>query len=118
MSLTSDDVAVLDNPAWYSLTGPHARFAESLGRAHRYHPDISMFVGMPDHPDGEAWSDLATLVGPGAQVSISGDQIAAPDGWEVLFSGNGVQMIDVAVDAAPDKVRRETSFVAYSRPRQ
>jgi ribosomal protein S18 acetylase RimI-like enzyme len=57
---------------------------------------------MPDDPDDQAWSDLATLVGPGAQVLINGDQPAAPDGWELLFSGNGVQMIDVAVDAVPD----------------
>ncbi len=99
--LASDDVAVLDNPAWYSLTGPHARFAQSVGRAHRYQPDISIFVGMPDDPDGQAWSDLATLVGPGAEVPISGGQVA-PEGWELLFSGSGVQMIDVAVDAVPD----------------
>jgi ribosomal protein S18 acetylase RimI-like enzyme len=102
VSLTSVDITVLDNPAWCSLTGPHARFAQSVGRAHRYHPDISIFVGMPDDPDDQAWSDLATLVGPGAQILINGDQPAAPDGWELLFSGNGVQMIDVAVDAVPD----------------
>jgi ribosomal protein S18 acetylase RimI-like enzyme len=101
MSLASVDIAVLDNPAWHSLTGPHARFAQSVGQAHRYHPDISMFVGIPDKPNDQMWRDLASLVGPGVQIPISGGQ-AAPEGWEVLFSGGGVQMIDVAVDAVPD----------------
>jgi ribosomal protein S18 acetylase RimI-like enzyme len=101
MSLNPDDIAILDNPAWYSLTGPHARFAESIGRAYRYHPDISIFVAIPDDPDDQAWNDLATLVGPGAHVPISGGQ-APPDGWEEQYSGAGVQMIDAAVDAVPD----------------
>jgi ribosomal protein S18 acetylase RimI-like enzyme len=101
MSLASVDIAVLDNPAWHSLTGPHARFAQSIGQAHRYHPDISMFVGIPDEPDDQVWHDLASLVGPGVQIPISGGQVA-PEGWEVLYSGGGVQMIDVVVDAVPD----------------
>lgn len=101
LPLTGDEIAILDNPAWYALTGPHARFAQSVGQAHQYDPDISVFTGMPTEPDAQAWADLASLVGPGAQVTLSGGQIA-PEGWEVLYRGNGVQMIDVAVDAAPD----------------
>lgn len=101
LPLAQDEIAILDNPAWYALRGPHARFAQSIGQAHRYHPDISVFTGMPTDPDAQAWTDLATLVGPGAQVTLSGGQVAPPT-WEVLYRGNGVQMIDVAVDAAPD----------------
>ena len=102
MNLTSEELTILDNPIWYSLTGPHANFAQSLGSVHRYQPDISLFVGIPDDPDGQTWSDLARLVGPGAQVPLSGDNVDAPDGWEILFRGVGVQMIDVNVDAQPD----------------
>ena len=102
MNLTSEELTILDNPIWYSLTGPHANFAESLGSVHRYQPDLSLFAGIPDDPDDKTWSDLATLVGPGVEVPISGDTVTAPDGWEELFRGVGVQMIDVSVDAAPD----------------
>jgi len=100
--LTSEDIIILDNPAWYSLTGPHARFAESVGRAHRYQSDVSVFYGVPEDADDQLWRDLATLAGPGAQVPISGTHVIAPADWEVVVRGTGVQMVDVAVDAVPD----------------
>lgn len=103
MPLTSEEVTILDNPTWYALTGPHARFAESFGVARRYNRDISIFAGLPDERDARAWSDLATLVGPGAEVLIAGADVQPPPQWELVGSGMGVQMIDVAVDAAPDE---------------
>lgn len=96
------DTAVLDNPAWHSLSGPHARFADAHGLARRYQPDVSVFHALPDGADEQAWADLATLVGPGADLAISGPSIEPPAGWEVLANGEGVQMIDVRVDAQPD----------------
>lgn len=102
MPLTAEDLVVLDNPVWHSLTGPHAPFSQSVGRAHRYHPDISIFVGLPDDPDGQAWRDLAALVGPAAEVPIAAAQVSVPPDWEPLFVGAGVQMVDVEVDAQPD----------------
>ena len=97
-----DDDTLLDNPAWYSLSGPHARFAEVHGTARRYQPDVSVFVGLPDERDEQTWDDLATLVGPGVQVAVNGVTIAPPPQWEVLGGGSGVQMIDMSVDAVPD----------------
>lgn len=102
MPLDADDIAILDNPAWYSLTGPHARFAQSVGSARRYQPEVSVFSGLPDERDEQSWRDLAELVGPGADVPISGASVEPPASWEPVSRVRAVQMIDVGVDAAPD----------------
>ncbi|HTJ33898.1 MAG TPA: GNAT family N-acetyltransferase [Dactylosporangium sp.] len=97
-----DRYTVLDNPAWHSLNGPHARFAQAHGAARRYHPDVSVFVGLPDVRDGDVWRDLASLVGSGVEVPITGADVAPPSGWEPVTQGKGVQMVDDGVDARPD----------------
>ncbi len=97
-----DDEVLLDNPAWYSLSGPHARFAEVHGSARRYDPDVSVFVGIPDEREARVWRDLAVLVGPGVDVPITGATVAPPDDWELVFAGHGVQMVDDGIDARPD----------------
>lgn len=104
MSLSAEETAVLDNPYWHSLAGPHARFAESVGRVHRYHPEVSIFAGLPDERDAQTWRDLARLIGPGVTIPLNGTatELDAPQEWEVLFAGDGLQMISVAVDAEPD----------------
>ncbi|WP_432840789.1 GNAT family N-acetyltransferase [Dactylosporangium sp. CA-092794] len=98
-----DRYSVLDNPAWHSLNGPHARFAQTYGSARRYHPDVSVFVALPDDRDEQAWRDLAALVGAAVEVPITGALFAPPAGWEPLHEGNGVQMVDDGVDARPDE---------------
>jgi ribosomal protein S18 acetylase RimI-like enzyme len=92
----------LDNPVWAALSGPHARFAEPLGRAARYHPDISPFAGLADPADPAAWRDLAALAGPGAQLGMSALGLTAPAGWERLRVMPAVQLVGTDVDAAPD----------------
>jgi ribosomal protein S18 acetylase RimI-like enzyme len=91
----------LDNPAYASLTGPHAHFAERVGRVVRYPADVSPFLAMPDDPTEQDWADLATLVGPGAVVPLVGDA-PPPADWEIAFLGAGVQMVDAGIAAAPD----------------
>ncbi|MDN3024205.1 GNAT family N-acetyltransferase [Streptomyces sp. S.PB5] len=93
---------VLDNPAHASLTGPHARFAERRGRVLRYPVDVSPWLGMPDVPTAEDWADLAALAGPGAEVPLSGYVGELPDGWETMFSVDGVQFVDDGLAAAPE----------------
>ncbi|PYC88057.1 GNAT family N-acetyltransferase [Streptomyces tateyamensis] len=70
---------VLDNPAWAALVGP---------------------------ADPRAWDDLATLVGPGTVTPVTG-ATAPPAGWQLVESGQGVQLVDTALRAepAPDAVR-------------
>ncbi|MFK0108948.1 GNAT family N-acetyltransferase [Streptomyces sp. NPDC091217] len=97
---------VLDNPAWAALTGPHAHLAEQVGRAARYPADVARFHAVADAGDLQAWADLASLVGPGGTAALRG-VTEAPDGWEILRIGNGVQLVDTGlrVEPAPEAVR-------------
>ncbi|MGW7612146.1 GNAT family N-acetyltransferase [Streptomyces sp. NPDC054766] len=92
----------LDNPALGSLTGPHAHFAERRGRVLRYPVDVSPWLALPDDPDAGDWADLAALVGPGGEAPLAGFGGRTPDGWEVTFSLDGVQLVDDGLAAAPD----------------
>ncbi|HEX6392781.1 MAG TPA: GNAT family N-acetyltransferase [Acidimicrobiales bacterium] len=88
--------AVLDHPVWASLTGHHARFAETYGCAARYPVDMSPFAAISPEADDSVWQDLATLVGPGSMVAIVGGRLPPPPGWQ-LETIDGVQMIDVSL---------------------
>ncbi|MET7831030.1 GNAT family N-acetyltransferase [Streptomyces sp. NPDC005386] len=92
----------LDNPALGALTGPHAHFAERRGRVLRYPVDVSPWLALPDEPDADDWADLAALVGPGGEAPLAGYVGATPEGWEVTFSIEGVQLVDDGLAAAPD----------------
>ncbi|MFE2516647.1 GNAT family N-acetyltransferase [Streptomyces mirabilis] len=92
----------LDNPALASLTGPHAHFAERRGHALRYPVDVSPWLALPDDPTDDDWADLAALVGPGGEAPLAGFNGATPEGWEVTFSLDGVQLVDDGLAAAPD----------------
>jgi ribosomal protein S18 acetylase RimI-like enzyme len=105
-SLETTTSHVLDNPAWAALTGPHAHFAERVGRAVRYPVDVAGFHAITDNDDPRAWADLATLVGPGGTAAVRGVG-EAPAGWEIVRSGQGVQLVDTALwaEPAPEAVR-------------
>jgi ribosomal protein S18 acetylase RimI-like enzyme len=93
---------VLDNAARASLTGPHARFAERHGRVLRYPVDVSPWLALPDEPDADDWADIAAFAGPGQEVPLLGYRGEIPDGWEVTFHVDGVQLVDDGLAAAPD----------------
>ena len=101
VSIEATSSHILDNPAWAALTGPHAHFAERVGRAVRYPADVAPFYAVSDLDDPRAWADLATLVGPGGTASVRG-VTRAPAGWEVLRTGQGVQLVDTGLHAEPD----------------
>ncbi|MGW2315956.1 GNAT family N-acetyltransferase [Streptomyces sp. NPDC001233] len=98
----ADAPHVLDNPALASLTGPHAHFAERRGRVLRYPVDVSPWLALPDAPDARDWADLAALAGPGAEIPLPGYRGEVPDGWEITFRVEGVQLVDDGLVAAPD----------------
>ena len=91
--VTADD-SMLDNPVWAALTGPHAALADSRGRARRYPTDVSPFAALPSDAVAEDWHDLGRLVGPGGQIVRIGSGLPAlPQGWQVQFAGEGVQLV-------------------------
>jgi ribosomal protein S18 acetylase RimI-like enzyme len=89
---TDEPASGLDDPVWASLTGPHAHLARELGRARAYADDVTPFVGLADPGSPESWSDLAALVGPGRRVALA-PAVTPPHGWQVVWSGAGVQMV-------------------------
>ncbi|MEU3980797.1 GNAT family N-acetyltransferase [Streptomyces sp. NPDC026672] len=93
---------VLDNPARAALTGPHAHFAERRGRVLRYPVDVTPWLALPDDPGPDDWADLVALVGPGTEVPLLGFRGEVPEGWEVTFRMEGVQLVDDGLAAAPD----------------
>jgi ribosomal protein S18 acetylase RimI-like enzyme len=100
--MTTVDTAVLDNPAWASLHGAHARFAQVNGRAARYHPDVAPFHALSDPADPRAWTDLAELVGPEVEVAVAGGPDRPFPGWMLTHRVGGVQLVDVALRAEAD----------------
>ncbi|MFG2968315.1 GNAT family N-acetyltransferase [Streptomyces sp. NPDC048288] len=98
----ADAPHILDNPALASLTGPHARFAERRGRILRYPVDVSPWLALPDEPDAQDWADLAALAGPGAEIGLPGFRGELPDGWDLTFDIEGVQLVDEGMETAPE----------------
>jgi ribosomal protein S18 acetylase RimI-like enzyme len=92
----------LDNPALASLTGPHAKFAERRGRVLRYPVEVSPWLALPDDPGAEDWADAAALAGPGQEIPLPGFGGEIPDGWDVTFSVDGVQLVFDGSATAPD----------------
>jgi GNAT superfamily N-acetyltransferase len=97
----------LDNVVWAALTGPQARFARRLGRAARFDPEVSPFLGLADTRDPAAWADLRTLIGPGPDLFVAGVDVVPPPGWSRVGGLGGVQMTgaDAAGVADPEAVR-------------
>ncbi|QNS07789.1 GNAT family N-acetyltransferase [Streptomyces xanthii] len=117
--------AVLDNPAYAALRGPHAHLAERSGRVLRYPVDVSPWLGLPDVPGPGDWADLVAFAGPDGAVPLPGVRLDLPDGWEVTEDFAGVQLVGDRVDAAhdPEAVRLTTAdvpemleLVARTRP--
>ena len=89
----NDPTGVLRNPIWHALGGAQAAFADTVGAARRFRPDVSPFCALPDEPTGDDWDALRTLVGPGEMALVLRDEIEAPDAWEPAFTLQGVQMV-------------------------
>jgi ribosomal protein S18 acetylase RimI-like enzyme len=119
----------LDNPAWASLSGPHAHLALGGDKARRYPADMSPFTALADSRDPEGWTQLAGLAGPSGLVLMCErpetlDHL--PAGWSVVHQIPGVQMVATdalrtapdpeAVQLGPDDVDDMFKLVARSEP--
>jgi ribosomal protein S18 acetylase RimI-like enzyme len=94
----TDDI--LDNPAWFALTGRQSGLGRRLGGAARFDPELSPFVGL-ENGDQQSWDDLATLIGPGTSaVMFRPDRV--PDDWTEAFAGAGLQMVAERVEPIQD----------------
>lgn len=91
----------LDNPTWESLHGEHARFAETVGEAARYQPDVAPFAAVPDDASPACWADLVTLAGANRQVVVVDEPPGAPSDWTVVWQSRGVQLTGENLDVEP-----------------
>ena len=85
-------------PVWASLTGAHAHLAERNDGAVRYPSDIAPFAALADAADPKSWLQLTQLFGPGAVAVLPGVP-TAPDGFEIVDSIHGVQMVGTSLRA-------------------
>jgi ribosomal protein S18 acetylase RimI-like enzyme len=92
--------AQLDNPAYASLCGAHARLAQVRGRARRYPADVAPFLALPSSPSAQDWQDAAGLVAPGTYVATRYQGAAPPDGWRAVQAFDLVQMVEERVNGA------------------
>jgi ribosomal protein S18 acetylase RimI-like enzyme len=98
--VSTADEALLDNPVYAALCGPHARFAQVRGRARRYPLDVAPFLALPSLPSAQDWQDAAGLVAPGTYAAVrhGGDEL--PDTWHAVDTFDLVQMIGGRVTGA------------------
>ncbi len=99
MGMSPAEEAQLDNPAYASLCGAHARFAQVRGRVRRYHVDVAPFLALPSPPSRQDWQDAAGLVAPGAYAAIRCSDSELPDTWQTVRAFDLVQMIEERVTA-------------------
>jgi ribosomal protein S18 acetylase RimI-like enzyme len=94
----------LDNPAWSALNGAHRAYAEVVGPARGYQPDVSVFSAV-DELDGEAWAALAELASRHGSVTLTRpDPVEPPAGWVVERSGAGHQMVCEVLGPPPSAI--------------
>lgn len=98
----TDETSPLDNPTWYSLQGAHARFAETIGEAARYDPEVAPFAALADNPSLACWADLTALFGAGAELVLVDAPAGVPSSWRLLGETRGVQLTGEKLDVASD----------------
>lgn len=82
----------MNNPIWSALTTAQAHFAIGGPIAKRYPAAVAPFIAVPE-PSVAAADALAELVSPGEVVNIVSVTPKLDNGWELLATGNIVQMI-------------------------
>lgn len=118
---------LLDNIAWNTLSGPHAKYATGTDRARRYAPGFSPIVGFAnaEHPDLDA---LTPYCEPGDHFYCMDWSGTAPAGWRIdldstmfrmVWAGGAVPDDDQAFDAValgPEHAAQAVALAALTRP--
>src|ERR1700722_4365922 len=95
--MSATDEALLDNPGYASLCGPHAHLAQVRGRARRYPADVAPFLGLPTPPTAQDWRGPADPAPAGTCVAVRYGDVPPPDGWQAVQAFELVQMIEERV---------------------
>lgn len=83
----------LDQPVWSALAGEQAHFAVGGERARRYHPEIGMLAGVPDHSP-ESLAALADLARETGEIVVMQKEALPPVAeLTILRQAEAVQMI-------------------------
>lgn len=94
--------AEMNNPIWAALTSAQAHFAIGGPVAKRYPAEVAPFIAVTE-PTAAAADALAELVSPGEIVNIVSVTPKLDQGWELLATGNIVQMVWRDDAPAPDE---------------
>lgn len=84
--------AEMNNAIWSALTSAQAHFAIGGPIAKRYPADVAPFMAVSE-PTPAAADALAELVSPGEIINIVTVTPKLDKGWELLATGNVVQMV-------------------------
>jgi GNAT superfamily N-acetyltransferase len=105
--LTIEMKALLDNIAWHTLVGPHAKFAAGEGGARRYAAGFSPIVAF-ERVDAPDFAALTPFCGMDEHFYCDGWAGTPPAGWRVDSESTMFKMVfdgDLpAADAFPDAV--------------
>ena len=105
---------LLDNIAWHTLAGPHARYASGSGAARRYAAGFSPIVGFVtvERPDFTALTPHCAL---SEHFYCDGWSGAPPAGWRIDAESTMFKMVWSSAipprDDAPDAVRLRPEHV-------
>ncbi len=108
---------LLDNIAWHTLVGPHAKFAAGTDDARRYATGFSPIVGFADneHPNFDA---LAPFCGPGEHFYCDGWSGPAPAGWKIEADSTMFKMVwedDMpSGDECPEAIRLHAAHASQA----
>ncbi|MFI6679508.1 GNAT family N-acetyltransferase [Kribbella sp. NPDC050470] len=92
----------LQNPVYAALTGPHTTFAEVRGNARCYPKAVAPFLGLPDNPTLQDWSDAAALLGTGTTAALMRPDLPIPESFKLDRQFDLVQFVAPPTPAAVD----------------
>jgi ribosomal protein S18 acetylase RimI-like enzyme len=122
----SNDLDLLPNITWHTLSGPQSRFAIGERGARRYAAGFSPIIGFADpaQPDIDA---LAEICAPGESFYTDGWSGPAPDGWRIDVESTMFKMVwtgdipaaglaDDAIALSAADVPKMLNLVAITKP--
>jgi ribosomal protein S18 acetylase RimI-like enzyme len=104
----------LDNVIWQALTTRQVEFAEALGQARRFMPEVTSLYGFLE-PSEQGYESLAALAGPGGTAAVFLDEPYQPrPGWDHVGGAPLLQMVCANGVATSATLPVEPEFVELS----